>query len=303
MKVALSFIALTAIIIGFLVFYFTPKNHTQEIDGQEIIYTKNIFDILKNRRYVDNIDDESSNFATSTIVRDTDIYNEDLTAQSGAVEATNTKTIIAVSTEDPDVIEEDEKTNTESILDEINEQFLAEIGQSTTTISDDELNSIFYYSSSVDFEPTQYLTVSGNEELHEYGNELAKKLTTFRIAQGDQLALFNNFFKDSTEPTVQEKVIKLGSAYNALAIEIETLNAPESAGGADIAIVNALKSISQKIKTLATAQGDTEIYNESLSYNESSAELAKAMLVLIDSFTSNGVRYKSYEPGSIFMFK
>lgn len=192
------------------------------------------------------------------------------------------------------------------ILKRMNEQFRDAISSSTEqsqnpSITDDEIYSLVYYKSSVDL--NQKSDSLGNAAIRQYGNELAKKLTTFRIQQGDQLIILDNFIKNSGSTIAQDKIEKLANAYKKLAKDITQTEIPKSVKNINTAIATSLTEMSTELWAMSTKKTDTDILAQANEYNKTSAGLAKNMLRLIDTFMFADVKFKSNEPGAIFMFK
>lgn len=311
MKIVLTFTVISIALVISLVWHFMPQASMSVTTNQNTQYdTQSIFDVFKSGDEVDPTTPEASkgDSMKSESGSESGGFFDNLNAwKNEVVQATSADVTVftASSTSSVATSTYTAPKSIGSILTRMSEQFRTAlgVGDESAGVSDEEMNNLFYYSGSVDFKPTQYVTSEGGEDLRNYGNALATKLTTFRIAQGDQLALLSNFFENSTDAAARDRVKKLSDAYSDLSAEVAELDAPQEAESINTAIANALSSIAAQLNVLANAQGDTAIYNESLKYNATSASLAKATLRLIDAFSLVGVRFKSYEPGSIFMFK
>ncbi len=197
--------------------------------------------------------------------------------------------------------QEEQAINLGDILSRLNEK-LQTIGQSSVT--DDDVNRLIYRDSTVDLGGAVKITSNANtEELRKYGNALATELTSFRIIHSNQLTVLDTFIKNSDSSNAGEALKSLANAYNNLSKDVSTLNVPSEITNINRGISNALADVSSALLELSETREDTEIYTKALEYNQKSEELAKHTLKLIDVFLFNDVRFNSYEPGSIFMFK
>ncbi len=305
MKFAVHFtvllVAVVTLGVGALIYHFAPRAQVPQVRSMSDTrwQSNNVF-VEPN---INNATPDGSNADTTqnNIIEDTfsflNSWQDTVEHATSARIANITESTISTTT----YSKEEQEVNLGGILSRINEQ-LQTIGQGSVT--DDDVNSLIYRESTVDLGGAVKVTSkAGTEELRKYGNALATELTSFRLAHSDQLAVLDTFIKNSSNSGAGEALISLANAYSSLSKDIGMLNAPSDVTKINQGISNALADISNALLELAEARADTEIYKKSIEYNKKSEDLAKFTLKLIDIFLFSDVRFKSSEPGSIFMFK
>ncbi len=293
----------SAAVMGILVWYFAPTNTniTENYTFSQRDYKPNNLPTLQDFSINRKVHDKSSFRKEKKLKNILHSWEDNVETPTSAVIS------VATTSSKSEPTQETQKVSTglSNILERMNKSWRDSllVSETTNTISDQDVYDLAYYNSTVELGTNKQGTSSSASELHKYGNELAEKLTTFRIVQGDQLSLLDAFIKNSSNPSTQNKVNSLAAEYENLAEDLNTLNTPQSVQSINSALSNSLSKMSSQLEILAEKKTGSDIYKHTLAYNKTSAELAKNTLRLIDAFIFAGVKFESHEPGSIFMFK
>lgn len=151
---------------------------------------------------------------------------------------------------------------------------------------------------------SQIHTETGSETetqlaLREYANTLGALLKSFDIAQGNQVALLENFVADRT---TTHSLKQLTDAYEQLSLDISQIDAPEVVSSIHTGLIISYKAVGELLWELTLAHDDTELMERMLIYNQSSEDVAKQHVSLITLLKAYGIEFKSSEAGSIFSF-
>ncbi len=136
-------------------------------------------------------------------------------------------------------------------------------------------------------------------ELHTYGNELGALLTAFTTTQGDQVALLDAFLKNRTETAALRA---LTNAYTELSDEIASIEPPQVAQSTHTRLSDAYAEVGTLLWNLTTAQDDSELVAQILTYNKASEAVAKQHIALVNLFSAYDVTFDPGEAGSVFVF-
>lgn len=313
MRIVILLITLAILGVGWLVLHFAPKSPSEDanIYKNTPINTSWRPSRLFGKSATETIDTKTAvKSGTREISDNDDRLNAFLSAWQDEVTQATSAQIAVIATSSTQSEGGSRKNAALNNLGNILERLNKQLNLTTSTnssisarLSDDYINSWVYFKSYVDLGDDTSISSAGSEELREYGNTLAKKLTTFRIIQGDQLATLDAFIKNSTSSANQGQITKLAQAYNGLSEDIANIEVPVNINNINNAIAESLAEMSEQLHMLSTAREETDIYNKALQYNKTSVKLAKSTLELIDAFKFAGVKFKIHEPGSIFMFK
>jgi hypothetical protein len=137
------------------------------------------------------------------------------------------------------------------------------------------------------------------QALRSYGNALGSVLSAFNLAQGDQVALLDAFMQDRTNTAALKK---LTDGYIRLSADIATIAKPAQVTSISNGLVASYKAVGELLWNLTLAKNDEELVERMLVYNASSKNVAQYHIALITLFKANGVKFESYEPGSMFSF-
>ncbi len=139
--------------------------------------------------------------------------------------------------------------------------------------------------------------------LYSYGNDMGTFIQAFESTHTNTAQIQKDHVEDRTNSQKIGVLRRLGEDYAQLGSELAALqNIPSSAQSAHTAYANSYIEVGANLVKIALTTSDEEFLKALETYNASVESLSRRFFILTTVFSTNGVKFSSTEPGSVFMF-
>lgn len=139
--------------------------------------------------------------------------------------------------------------------------------------------------------------------LYDYGNIVGGHIRGFELSHQHMITTIKDAYEDRGNAAKVAAAEQIGTDYIHLGEDLSAIDlVPDSVRGMHEALANSYKAAGEKHIAKFRTQNDEDFLKAVEAYNASAREFIRSYLALVTYFDIAGVRFRSSDPGSVFMF-
>jgi hypothetical protein len=151
-------------------------------------------------------------------------------------------------------------------------------------------------------EPVEQKTAL-QQELFDYGNRVGALVRAFDEAHLNMISQLKDAYADRGNGAKRETAEKIGTDYQALGKELESLaDVPLAVKSMHLSIARAYQDAGTKMVTKLRAHSDDEFLVAMHAYNASALQFTNSFVALATYLSASGVKFSTSDAGSVFTF-